>query len=105
LVSLFGGDVVATRLTKRTVDGLEPREVAYTEFDNEIPGFGCRVYPSGVKSFCLEYRPAGGGRGVNKKRLALGRYGALTAEQARRGALDALARKKAASGPPCPSLI
>jgi hypothetical protein len=40
----------------------------------------------------LEYRPSPGGRGVAKKRLTLGRYGAMAAEEARAAALDAMAR-------------
>ena len=91
--------MVATRFTKRTVDALEPHDVAYTEFDSEIPGFGCRVYPSGAKSFCLEYRPGAGGRGVNKKRLTLGRFGAMTVAQARQAALIALAEVRLGSDP------
>ena len=84
---------MATRLTKRAVDAPEPREKAYIAFDAEISGFGVRIMPSGVKSFCVEYRPHGGGRGVAKKRLTLGRYGAMTVEQGRQAALTALAER------------
>jgi hypothetical protein len=48
---------VATKLTKRTLDALEPREKAYIAFDSEISGFGVRVMPSGVKTFVVEYIP------------------------------------------------
>jgi integrase len=82
---------VATRLTKRSVDGLVPRDKSYVEFDTEIKGFGVRVMATGAKSFVLEYRPGAGGRGVNKRRLTLGRHGAMTVEQARQAALAALA--------------
>jgi hypothetical protein len=102
--------VVATRLTKRIIDALQPRERAYTEFDTEITGFGVAIYPSGVKSLIQEYRPYPGGRGVNKKRIVLGRYGQMTLGQGRQAALTALAsirlgwrtrkRPKAASEPP-----
>jgi integrase len=60
--------------------------------NGDVNGFGVRVAPGGMKSYILEYRPGAGGRGVAKKRLTLGRHGALTAEQAREAALDALAR-------------
>jgi hypothetical protein len=68
------------KLTKRTADALKPSAKPYISFDSGIPGFGVRVMPSGVKTFILEYRPHGGGRGVSKKRLTIGRHGVLTAE-------------------------
>jgi integrase len=90
----FGGDTVATqiRIGKRAVDGLSPRSKPYIVFDETIKGFGVRVAPNGEKTLVLEYRPGGGGRGVAKKRLRLGRYGEMTADQARAAALDALAQ-------------
>ena len=99
---LFGGDTVATnvaRLTKRTVDALEPRNKPFIAFDADVKGFGCRVMPSGAKTFVLEYRPGAGGRNVTKKRLSLGRYGAMTVEQARAAALTGLARVRLGSDP------
>jgi integrase len=79
------------KLAKRTVDALNPREKAYVAYDSELHGFGVRVMPSGHKSFIVEYRPHGGGRGV-ARRLTLGALGALTPDQARRAAQEALAR-------------
>jgi integrase len=90
---------VATKLTKRTLDALEPREKPYVVFDGALPGFGLRVMPSGAKSFILEYRANGGGRGVAKSRLTLGRYGVITVDQARQAALTALARIRLGSDP------
>jgi integrase len=78
------------KLTKRTVAGLLPRVKPYVAFDGEVKGFGCRVMPSGVKTFILEYRPGAGGRAVAKRRLTLGRYGSMTPDQGRRAALAAL---------------
>ena len=48
--------------------------------------------PSGLKTFVLEYRPGSGGRGVAKKRLKLGRYGATTPDEARSAAKRALGK-------------
>jgi integrase len=98
-VATDGGDMVNSRLSKRTVDALQPRAKPYVEFDTDVKGFGCRVMPSGVKSYVLEYRPGGGGRAVAKKRLTLGKHGAMTAEQARKAALDALARVRLGEDP------
>jgi len=85
------------KISKRAVDALKPREAAYIVFDADIKGLGVRVAPGGAKTFILEYRPGTGGRGVAKKRLTLGHYGAMTAEQAREAALDALARIRLAT--------
>jgi integrase len=79
------------KLTKRTVDGLQPRGEPYISFDDDVKGFGLRVMPTGFKSYVVEYRPGAGGRGVAKRRLTLGKHGAMTAEQARKAALAALA--------------
>ncbi len=68
------------RLTKRVVDRLKPevgRDVVL--WDSELPGFGLRVKPSGVRSYMVQYRNAGG----RSRRLTLGRHGVLTPEQAR----------------------
>ena len=74
------------KITKRSVDALEPqagRDVF--GWNSELRGFGVRVKPSGVKTFLIQYRNAGG----RTRRLVLGQYGALAPEVARD-----LARKK-----------
>src|SRR5688572_14195589 len=69
------------KLTKRTIDGLRyqgknnRRDVRW---DDELPGFGVRVYPNGKKAFVLSYRIAG-----RKRLMTLGAYGVLTLDQAR----------------------
>jgi integrase len=55
-------------------------------WDSELRGFGLRVLPTGVKAYVVQYRI-----GRRSHRLTLGRHGALTAEQARELAQDALA--------------
>src|SRR5262249_37418128 len=77
---------MANKLTKRAVDAARARAAANVFlFDGELPGFGVRVTPGGIKSFVLQYR-AGRGRGAPKRRLTIGRYGALTVDEARREA-------------------
>jgi len=78
------------KLTKRAVDAATPRGKAFIIYDSQIAGFGLRVQ-SGVKSFTLEYR-ASAMRGAHKRRITLGRYGPMAADEARKEALDALAR-------------
>lgn len=72
------------KLTKRIVDASEPRAGRYTIFDNVIPGFGLRVYPSGAKSWVFEYRPGEGGRRVAKRRITIGAVGDFTPDAARK---------------------
>ncbi len=66
------------KLTTRTVKAFKPRSKYYKVWDTEQPGFFLRVMPSGVKSFCIYYRHNGSG-----KEYTLGKYGKLTADQAR----------------------
>ena len=87
------------QITKRTVDLIQPRDKPFILFDAAIKGFGVRVMPTGARSFILEYRPGAGGRGVAKRRLTLGRYGAMTVDQARAAALDALAHVRLGHDP------
>ncbi|MER2520934.1 MAG: site-specific integrase [Bdellovibrionales bacterium] len=74
------------RLTKRLIEAAEVRGKDYFVFDDELAGFGLRVFPSGRKVFSLQYRV-----GVRTRRLKLGRYPAMTAEQAREKARQNLA--------------
>lgn len=69
------------KLTKRTIDAATytgKNESRCVLWDSTIPGFGCRVYPSGKKAFVLSYRSRG-----KKRLLTLGRVGVLSLEGAR----------------------
>lgn len=93
------------RISKRTVDALEAREKAYMVYDTELTGFGVRVAPAsakcpgGLKTFIVEYRPGSGGRTVRSVRLAIGRYGVITPDDARRIARDKLAQARHGEDP------
>jgi len=71
------------RLTKRFIDLLKPspdaggKDLFY--WDDDIPGYGLRLKPSGVKSYIIQYRKDG-----RSRRMTLGRHGVLTAEDARK---------------------
>ena len=70
------------RLTKTVVDRIEPPASGQAfHRDDVLVGFGLRVTAGGAKSFVIEKRIGG-----KVRRKTLGRYGALTVEQARREA-------------------
>jgi integrase len=75
-----------------TVQNLPTRDRVYIAYDDSLPGFGCRVTPNGARSWVVEYRPHGGGRGVAKRRITLGPTAVLTPDQARQAAGDVLAK-------------
>lgn len=75
------------RLTKRFLDNMQAGQSELVIWDDELPGFGIRIKPSGVKSFCVQYRNAGG----RSRRVTVGRYGRLTIDEARRMARQLLA--------------
>ncbi len=84
------------KLTKRTVDAVEPRAGQYILFDDDLKGFGLRVTPNGVKAYVFEYKP---GRGMSPRRMTLGRANVLTAEEARKRA-KLIAAEVASGGDP-----
>ena len=45
-----------SKLTKRVVDAAEVRASEYFIWDEELPGFGLRVLPSGRKRYIIQYR-------------------------------------------------
>jgi len=52
-------------LSKRTVDGCHPSDKRYKVWDSELPGFGVRVQPSGVKTSLSSIGPAAEVRAFN----------------------------------------
>jgi integrase len=67
-----------SKLTKRTVDALEVTVGDYLRWDHHLRGFGVRVYPSGKKTYLVQYRV-----GRRTRRITIGQHGVLTAEEAR----------------------
>ncbi|MFC4173469.1 tyrosine-type recombinase/integrase [Microvirga sp. GCM10011540] len=83
-------DTGSVKLTKRAVDAADPRSSRYEIWDTELKGFGLRIEPTGAKSFIVRYRAGAGGRTAPKRFLSIGRYGALTPDEARKKAKEVL---------------
>lgn len=77
------------KLTKRIVDAIDPdpKGGVAQRRDSELKGFGVRVTSNGVRTYFVQYRDVGG----RTRRIALGRHGVLTVEQARKAAMQQLA--------------
>ncbi len=73
------------KITKRSVDAAASGEQEYFIWDDELRGFGLRVYPSGRKMYLAQFRAGGRVRRVN-----VGLHGAITAEDARTEAMKHL---------------
>ena len=77
------------KLTKRAVDAIRPDPTGREIFvwDDALRGFGVRMMPSGAASYLVQYRTAEG----RTRRLAIGKLGTLTPDEARIEARDKLA--------------
>src|SRR5687767_517632 len=72
------------KLTKRAVDRLEGRSGGdYFVWDAELRNFGVRVWPSGRRTYVLQFRDAGG----RTRRVIIGEHGPMTPEEARARAM------------------
>jgi integrase len=75
------------KITKRVVDAAETREKDYVIWDDELPGFGLRVFASGKRSYVIQYRLGG-----RSRRFTIGLHGVWTPEKARQEAKAQLGR-------------
>ncbi|WP_417415850.1 tyrosine-type recombinase/integrase [Hoeflea sp.] len=73
------------KITKRLIDATEAAHKDTFLWDEDLAGYGLKVTPAGRKVFVLQYRI-----GRRSRRMTLGTYGALTADQARSHAQAAL---------------
>lgn len=81
------------KLTKRTVDASAPGAAERFVWDNELAGFGLRVWPSGRKAFVAQYR-LHGGRGGRQRRVTIGTFPAMPVDAARARAAEVLAKAR-----------
>jgi integrase len=84
------------KLIKRTVDAARPGPRESFVWGNELPGFGLRVFPSGRKTFFVQYRARAQSR---TRRYVLGPYGVLTPAEARDLAIEVLAQVRKGRDP------
>jgi integrase len=82
------------KLTKRIVDAADVRASEYFIWDDDIPGLGLRVLPSGHKGYVVQYRA-----GRRSRRISLGPSTVLTCEQARTRAITIIAAAKNGEDP------
>ncbi|MBN9344988.1 MAG: tyrosine-type recombinase/integrase [Devosia sp.] len=83
------------KLTKTVVDAAAPKEREYELRDTMVPGFLLKVTPAGRKIFMLQYQTNAGVR----RKPAIGRFGELTVEIARKIAQDWLAEVRQGKDP------
>jgi integrase len=77
------------KLTKRVVDAIRPDPAGRRDvfaWDSELRGFGVRMKPSSAAAYLVQYRNKEG----RTRRLAIGKVGTLTPEEARGLARDKL---------------
>lgn len=82
------------KITKRSVDAAVPGDKEFFIWDDELKGFGLRVYPSGRKMYLAQFRAGGRLRRVN-----IGLHGALTPDLARTEAMKHLSQVRLGGDP------
>ncbi len=82
------------KITKRVVEAADAREKDYVIWDDELPGFGVRIFSSSKRSYVIQYRTSG-----RSRRYTIGLHGAWAPETARREAKVQLGRVAAGEDP------
>jgi integrase len=86
-------------LTQLGCERLRPKEHEQIFWDTNLPGFGMRVSPKGVKTFILQYRYRTDGGKLKERQEALGRLNFLTVAEARDRARQIKSRASAGFDP------
>ena len=91
----MGGEMITNqKLTKRLVESIKPHEKnEILVWDSELKGFGVRIFPTGRRTYFVQYRNPFG----STRRKKIGVHGVITAELARdeaKGLLGSIAKGK-----------
>jgi integrase len=89
------------KLSKRQIDTAIATERDSYLWDGDLKGFGLKVTPTGKKVFIVQYRV--GGRQGRTRRITIGTYGPVTADQARGEARKLLGQVASGSDPAEPN--
>ena len=79
------------KLSKRIVDHAEAGDKDYFIWDDELPGFGLRVFKSGKRSYLVQYRAKG-----RTRRFTIGTHGVWTPEDVSDAMIELVTRGFAA---------
>ena len=83
------------KLTKKSIEAIEPGARDIIQWDSEIPGFGMKVTPRGKRSFVLFYRTSD----QTQRKPTIGHYPLIKPSVARNMALDMLTQVRAGGDP------
>jgi integrase len=75
------------KITKRSVESAPIKAADYIIWDDDLSGFGVRIFASGKRSYLIQYRAQG-----RSRRFTIGPHGVWTPELARREAIAQLGR-------------
>jgi integrase len=87
------------KLTKKTIEAIAPSSRPQYVWDDQLPGFGLKVLPSGQRRYIAKYRSGGGGRAAAQRWYVLGTHGTITPQQARALAQEVLSAVAAGQDP------
>lgn len=73
------------RLNKRIVDSVQAQDKDHIIWDDEVAGFGLRVFATGKKSYVIQYRSGG-----RTRRMTIAKHGVMTPDEARKRARELL---------------
>ena len=83
------------KLTKKFIESVAPTDRDQYLWDQTIPGFGVRIFPSGKRSYVVQYRM----KGTRQRKRTLGHHGVVTLERAKVLARQWLAEVSQGGGP------
>uniref|UniRef100_UPI001D0E7009 Arm DNA-binding domain-containing protein n=1 Tax=Candidatus Magnetaquicoccus inordinatus TaxID=2496818 RepID=UPI001D0E7009 len=75
------------KITKRAVDAIQAGTADQFLWDTDLKGFGLKTTTAGKKMYIIQYRHSN-----RLRRYTIGAHGVLTPEQARKEAIDLLAK-------------